>query len=224
MADETLKEKIPPAKVAAQVLGTLSVTFLLSLTGRAGTLLGLAGGSAMSIIFPTLYEHFIRHSGSRIRARYQELLLTRMDPAAALAQARREQHEKAWRSVHWKFLGVTFALVLSVTTGAILITQAATGSPVSDIVRGTRHHHAAPAPPSPDPPPSSSPESSSPPPSSPPASPSTTAPVPVTSSPPPSPSTSAPPSPSSPVTSSPSPSSSPPATPSSSPAPPASGT
>lgn len=132
---EKLKDKIPPARVAGQVLGTCCVTGILSFLGKEGTLVGLVGGSALSSVLPTDWEHWISHGSSAVRARYKELRLAQAPPEEAWKQAKREERRRAFHSLHWKVLGASFLTVLAATTGAIAVAEAAAGKPVSDIVR-----------------------------------------------------------------------------------------
>lgn len=140
--DDTLRKKLPPLHVAAQVVSTLACTFLLSFLGFAGTLIGLAVGSVLSTTIPTVLEHSAGKSTSAARERYRRLRSHGVPPKVARqaveSQARREGHARRTRTA--ALAGLTCALVLVVSGSVLYGIERAAGKPAADIVTGHAGH------------------------------------------------------------------------------------
>lgn len=137
---ETLRSKLPPpAHLAAQVAWTLGWTFLGSLFGLSGTSVGLVASALLSPVAPVIFEHFMQATGIRARQRYRQLRKQHYSDSSArsrVAIEERQHRQRAFTTLHWKVLGISAAIVLLVSAGAITAVEAGVGKPVSDIVQG----------------------------------------------------------------------------------------
>jgi hypothetical protein len=142
---ETLREKLPAVKVAAQVTSTLACTALLSFLGTAGTVIGLATGAVLSATVPTVLEHTARRSGSAARERYLKYRKRGLSPenARAAAKAETQMIDMRRRANRKKTYAIAAATAVAVFGGCALILtgiEAAAGKPVSALVQGTAAH------------------------------------------------------------------------------------
>jgi hypothetical protein len=141
--EDSLKKKLPPGHVAAQVASTLVCAFAMSFLGTAGTLAGLATGSLLSSTVPTLIEHTAGRSAKRTRERYlhyrskglspetaHRLATGQMKPALTRKDGRRHRNRRL------KWTAVTAALVAAVSLAGLTSIEAAAGKPASAIVQG----------------------------------------------------------------------------------------
>jgi hypothetical protein len=143
--EDSLRKKLSVVGTAVQVVSTLAVTTLLSFFGAAGTVAGLAVGTTLSAVVPTVLEHVTRHSGAAAKAQYEKYRARGLSPArakaavaaqsAAASQARRRFRRKA------QLLGglaavVVFGVSVLVLTGI----EGATGKPLSNLVQNKAGH------------------------------------------------------------------------------------
>lgn len=143
--EATLREKLPPAHVAAQVAGTLMCTTLLSFLGTAGTIAGLATGAALSATLPTVIEHVTVQSAAAARARYRKYRKRGLTPDQAVKAARAETVTmKAYRpwSARRAYAVAAIAVLVTFGVSALALTgiEKVAGKPVADIVRGKAGH------------------------------------------------------------------------------------
>jgi hypothetical protein len=138
--DDSLRKKLPPLHVAAQVASTLVCAFAMSFLGTAGTLAGLATGSLLSSTVPTLIEHTAGRSAKHARERYLHYRHRGLSPEAAhTAVIMERQVQAARRGPRRKLLlwtGVTAVLVAGLSLFALTSIEAAAGKPASAIVQG----------------------------------------------------------------------------------------
>jgi len=128
--------------VIGQVAATLTATFALSFVGTAGTIIGLALGSTMSAVLPTIYENALRRSQHRAK-----LLRERQRQAAASATSEGD-YEHLYKSdepastprisLPWKRMGIAAAAAFCVCALTITVVESIAGKPVSDVVTDKR--------------------------------------------------------------------------------------
>ena len=125
-----------------QVAATLTATFALSFVGTAGTIIGLALGSTMSAVLPTIYENALRRSQHRAK-----LLRERQRQAAASATSEGD-YEHLYKSdepastprisLPWKRMGIAAAAAFCVCALTVTVVESIAGKPVSDVVTDKR--------------------------------------------------------------------------------------
>jgi hypothetical protein len=121
---------------AASAVATVSAAVVGSLFGWAGTLGGLALGSAVSTTLATVYKHGIQKSKDKAR-KLREARRRGMTDAQFERLYRSKQRSK-W-DIPWKriVIGMGVVSVLSVGTLAMIAgARAAAGTPVSNVIRG----------------------------------------------------------------------------------------
>ena len=129
-------------QIVAQVAGTLTVTYALSYLGVAGTLTGLAAGSAISAVLPTVYENALR------RSRHKAALLRERQRQAHASASRSGDYEFLYKSgepsagpgisIPWKRISIALAVLFISSAAVVTIFEAVAGKPVSSVVNNTR--------------------------------------------------------------------------------------
>jgi hypothetical protein len=177
--EDSLRKKLPPGHVAAQVASTLVCAFAMSFLGTAGTLAGLATGSLLSSTVPVLIEHTAGRSAKRLKEQRDHYLKRGYSENVAHAMAEADVKAENRPHVTWTSAGVTVAyprrrrkksliwtgvtavLVAAVSLAGLTVVEAAAGKPASAIVQnkagtGTTLGGYSYTPPSPSPSPSTS--------------------------------------------------------------------
>jgi hypothetical protein len=123
-------------QVIASALAATTATFAASYLGVAGTVIGAAVASVLTVIGNAVYSHSIRRTGERVRdavpiaARWTPR--TPLPEPGPLPRRANERKRGTWQVMLAACLGV-FAGVLVVITGVELVA----GRPLTDVVRGT---------------------------------------------------------------------------------------
>ena len=136
--DEPPGLHLSATQVVASALAAVTATLAASYLGVAGTLIGAAVASVVTVVGNTLYSHSIARTRDRMRATLQN---GRRAPAPAPARAPRVgllRRIGGWRMA--AAAGAVFAVLLGVMATVGLVA----GRPVTAIVRNEPAHTAAP--------------------------------------------------------------------------------
>jgi hypothetical protein len=127
--------------ILGQIGATLTATLALSFLGTAGTLVGLALGSAMSAVLPTVYENLLRRSHHKAKLLRERQWQARTSASAAadheFLNTSGEPATRPGISVPWKRIGIAALAVFAICAVTITIVEAIAGKPVSAVVTGT---------------------------------------------------------------------------------------
>jgi hypothetical protein len=134
---ETFRQHLPTL-VAASV-GTVLAAVLGSYLGTAGTVFGLAAGSAVSGTATWFGDRALRRSAQLAKAKRQAALkkrrpLTATETTVIEAAAR----QSPWfprGTVPWRRVALVSALALAIAAGSVTAAEAVLGRPVSDVVQ-----------------------------------------------------------------------------------------
>lgn len=139
--DDTLRKKLPPLRIAAQVVSTLFCTAVLSFLGTAGTMTGLALGAVLSSTFPTVLEHTAGQSSKAARARYKRYRARGMSPANAAAAVRASTPARQRLSPKvYMAAGLGSFLVFGIAVLLLTGIEGAAGKPIANIVQNKPGH------------------------------------------------------------------------------------
>jgi len=139
--DDSLRKKLPPAKLAFQVLIAIGTPVLLSWLGVAGTRAGLLAGPLLAAAGPTALDHWTAIARRRARSRFDDLRKQGMSAAEATSEIQlQDVQSRKQVKAHWKWV-VPVALALGVLSFfAVTGMEEAFGKPVADIVRHKAGH------------------------------------------------------------------------------------
>jgi hypothetical protein len=145
-AAEPPEPKLSTVQVAASALAAVTATVVASFFGVAGTLIGAALASVVTVIGNAIYTHSLRRTHDKMRelvpvgweagARLRRVSASRAaDPAPAAAPPR-DPGTPAWLRLNWRRLALATAALFLIIIGAITAFEAIAGRPVADVVRG----------------------------------------------------------------------------------------
>jgi hypothetical protein len=130
----------------ASVLAAVSATVAASFFGVAGTVIGAALGSLISVVGGAVYKHSIETTRQRIRAAAVESAVAQRfgltEPTRALAEAREADPPavSGWRPWTWlrslgpKRIALSAAALFLVTLGGVTAFEMISGQPISSTV------------------------------------------------------------------------------------------
>jgi hypothetical protein len=124
-----VKDRVPAA--VASSAAAVTVAWLSSFAGVAGTLAGIAAGTALTSVAVALYERWLRQANTAVAKR-----LHARGVADPWERYYRPASSARRLDIPWKRAGVLAAVALAVSLASVLGAEALAHKPVSAIVTG----------------------------------------------------------------------------------------
>jgi hypothetical protein len=134
-------------QVVGSVMAAMSATVAASYFGVAGTVIGAALGSLITVVGGALYTHSLRRTRQAIRAAAIESAVghrfATVTPVAAAPPTTRTSNRKPsrraiWRELPLRTLALCALILFAGIIGAVTVFEVASGKPLSSTVTGTQ--------------------------------------------------------------------------------------